>query len=265
MSRLGELTPLPADYLYPGDEASQKIYEKLSLAEKLNENVCGKWWSMYDLMKYFHSGFMPEEGETNYIRYEIDLTAPELRHAMSSDPNLKSSVDTSMMTGLTKLSGQLLGQVAKAKQMATESVAAATSSGLGLSVRRGGAKKKWRGGDNMMQQGMMMQPQGMMMQPQGMMQPEDPTAQIAELLKPENLEKECLNDVFQILFNSRNRIFITDSKPGNLALVSSLGIPPQPPLTGPPAPAPPVGGRRKTRKSKMGKKSGKTRRYRRKH
>jgi hypothetical protein len=259
-NRLGELTPLPPDYLYPNDENSRKIYEKLTIPDQLNSG--GKWWSMYDLMKYFHSGFLPEEGDSNYIRYEIDLTAPELKNAMSTDPNLKSTVDTSMMTGLTKLSGQLLGQVAKAKQMATESVAAATSSGLGLSVRRGGKRKSWRGGDDTMQQGMMMQP-GMMQQ--GMMQPEDPSAEIAKLLKPENLEQECLNDVFQILFNSRNRIFITDSKPGSLALVSTLGIPPQPPITGPPAPAPPVGGRRKTRKSKMGKKSGKTRRYRRKH
>ena len=42
MSKLGELTPLPADYLYPGDDASQKIYEKLSTADKLSDAVAAK-------------------------------------------------------------------------------------------------------------------------------------------------------------------------------------------------------------------------------
>jgi hypothetical protein len=101
--------------------------------------------------------------------------------------------------------------------------------------------------------------------------PTDPGSQITALVSAENLEKECLNDLFSILFNSRNRIFITDSKPGTLGLVSTLNIPKHPSLTAPVAvPVPVIGGLRrrlhKTRKFgkkiiKMGKKHWKSRKH----
>ena len=101
--------------------------------------------------------------------------------------------------------------------------------------------------------------------------PTDPGSQITALVSAENLEKECLNDLFSILFNSRNRIFITDSKPGSLGLVSTLNIPKHPSLTAPVAvPVPVIGGLRrrlhKTRKfgkkiNKMVKKHWKSRKH----
>jgi hypothetical protein len=263
-----DLTPLPADYVFPDDTASQEIYEKMSPADRLNNG--GKWWSMYDLMKFFHSGFLPENGETNFIRYEIDLTAPELTSSKSTDPNLPNEVNSNMLNGLNKLSSEIVTKLAEVKNQATNAAAAAATSGLGLAARipvSGGGKNKknkW-GGDPTPPYGAPPPPYG------APPPPTDPGSQITALVSAENLEKECLNDLFSILFNSRNRIFITDSKPGTLGLVSTLNIPKHPSLTAPVAvPVPVIGGLRrrlhKTRKFgkkiiKMGKKHWKSRKH----
>ena len=278
-----DLTPLPADYVFPDDTASQEIYEKMSPSDRLNNG--GKWWSMYDLMKFFHSGFLPENGETNFIRYEIDLTAPELTASKSTDPNLSTEVNTNMLNGLNKLSSPIVTKLAEVKNQATNAAAAAATSGLGLAARipqgpGGGGKnkkKKWGGDDTQPPPygapsppppyGAPPPPPGYGAPPP----PTDPGSQITALVSAENLEKECLNDLFSILFNSRNRIFITDSKPGTLGLVSTLNIPKHPSLTAPVAvPVPVIGGLRrrlhKTRKfgkkiNKMVKKHWKSRKH----
>ena len=277
-----DLTPLPADYVFPDDTASQEIYEKMSPADRLNNG--GKWWSMYDLMKFFHSGFLPENGETNFIRYEIDLTAPELTASKSTDPNLSTEVNTNMLNGLNKLSSQIVTKLAEVKNQATNAAAAAATSGLGLAARipqgpGGGGKSKknkWGGDDPLPPPygapsppppyGAPPPPPGYGAPPP----PTDPGSQITALVSAENLEKECLSDLFSILFNSRNRIFITDSKPGSLGLVSTLNIPKHPSLTAPVAvPVPVIGGLRRRRRLhkthkkiiKMGKKHWKSRKH----
>jgi hypothetical protein len=252
-NRLGPLTPLPGEYLYPdSDDASKKrleTYNALSDADKLNRG--GKWWSMFDLMKYFHSGILPEHGDTNFINFEIDFTSPELKRAESTDPTLKQEVMSSMTPGLQELSSKLLKQIADMKVAATTNVAAATSQGLmgrmGMGqqpqapVQGGSKKKKTKGGA---------------------------IETIEDLLNPMKLEEECLKDLFRIKLNSRNRIFITDSKKGSLALVETLHLPKAadipdvlpdvPPAQNPP---PAVGGRKnKTRKGRKHNKKGKTHR-----
>ena len=283
-----DLTPLPADYVFPDDKESQEKYEKMSPADRLNNG--GKWWSMYDLMKFFHSGFLPENGETNFIRYEIDLTAPELAASKSTDPNLPNEVNTNMLNGLNKLSSEIVSKLAEVKNQATNAAAAAATSGLGLAARipqgpggGGNYKKNKKGGEPPYgappPYGTPPPPYGAPPPPYGAPPPgygappppTDPGSQITALVSAENLEKECLNDLFSILFNSRNRIFITDSKPGSLGLVSTLNIPKHPSLTAPVAvPVPVIGGLRrrlhKTRKFgkkiiKMGKKHWKSRKH----
>jgi hypothetical protein len=245
-NKLGPLTPLPGEYIYPNSDDKSKEnlakYNAMSDDDKLANG--GKWWSMFDLMKFFHSGFLPEHSDTNFINFEIDFTSPELKRAEVTDPTLKQEVYSSMTPGLQELSSKLLRLIAEMKVAATTNVAAAQSQGLGIG-RRGGSKKnrKLKGGEG---------------------------ETIDMLLDPMKLEEECLKDLFRIKLNSRNRIFITDSKPGKLALVDILNLPRDPaPLAdttqnaAPQNPAPQNAGKKnKTRKGRKGNKKSITRRKR---
>jgi len=211
--RLGPLVPLPSDYLYPdNDELSSKKREEY---EKLPDDSArvakgGKWWSMFDLMKYYHSGILPEHSDTNFINFEIDFTAPELTRANFTDPNLKNEIVNSMTPGLQALSGKLTRLISDMKVSATTNVAAASTSGL---LRRGFGADGPQG------------PQGGKKSKKNKTKKGGEGETIEQLIDPMKLEEECLRDLFRIKLNSRNRIFVTDSKKGTLPLSSTLNLP----------------------------------------
>jgi hypothetical protein len=201
------------------------------------------WWSMHDLMKYFHDGFLTLENDANMFSFQIDLTAPELLANSNRNPQLLSSLNTAM-NNLQKITNEILTEFNAAQ---SANAAQSTQMVLNSTARRGGKKKyKLRGGD---------------------------LPNISDKFSADRIKKECLNDLKLDTFSSRDRIFIVD---GNLpvvteALKSQIAAPaaPEAPvvLAAPPV-APmvaPAAGGSKTRKGKKGRKGkkSKTRKYRR--
>jgi len=246
---LTNLTPLPAEYLYPGtDDASKKSREAYEKSDKLNNG--GKWWSMYDLMRYFHSGFLPEEGDSNFIKFELDLTKPELKLASLLDPKLQQEIDAKINPLVQDFSSKIQDLISKMREEMTTNVAAAAAQrGAPMLMAKGGRHKRIRGGDS------------------------DTTNAINELVDPMNLKTFILNSISGLEFTSLDRIFITNSVKGQLELAPILGIKTDASVielairdanaaANAPADANKVGGRRyKTRKHRhKGKSHGKTRR-----
>jgi len=257
-----ELTPLPGDYLYPGkDEESKKareVYDALKDVEKIKNG--GKWWSMYDLMKFFHSGFIPEEGDNNYITFKLDLTSPTLKWNSVINPSLLQRINTPTNTLTQKLSTDVNNLIAAMKVQTTTQVATAASGPRGAQLfatqpvgGKRNKKNKMRGGA-----------------------PED---EIKQLVSADNLKSFILEGISNIEFTARDPVFLTTIKKGNLLkadAITSIGenintiknavaaISPAAaePLAAPaPAPAavPPAAGgqgkKYKTRKARKNKKS----------
>ena len=257
--------PISTPMLIPKDilsEQEQKLYEQFKgNAPELEKRF--KWWSMHDLMKYFHSGLMTKENDANMFSFQIDLTAPELEANAARNPQLLSSLNTAMsnLSVITnEISADFSALQSETSNKLTQTVLDATSRKSG-----GNWKKSKKGG----------------------------APNFAEKFSADRLKKECLNDLKTDTFGSRDRIFVVD---GLLPLASEelknqiaapvVAQPPAvvpgapllpgaPPLPGAPAAAPGAagpaaaaapgmgGGRRKTRK---GRKHGKKRKtHRRRH
>jgi hypothetical protein len=210
------------------------------------------WWSMHDLMKYFHTQqFLTTlENDANMFSFQIDLTAQDLAANAARNPALLTNLNTAM-TNLQSITNEIVtefnaAQAANAQQ--------STALVLNATQRRGGGKKKNKlhGGET----------------------------NIAEKFTPDRIKKECFNDLKLDTFDSRDRIFIVDGKLPVVteALSNQIADPlPEPAApvavaaVGAPAPAvaPAAGGgktRRRKRGSKQGSKQskkGKTRKYRR--
>jgi len=258
-AKLPNLTPLPGYLLYPTDDTKAKAYDNLkSDDERFKEG--GKWWSMYDIMKEFHSGILPEHSDANYLEFEIDFTSPHLKVATITDPNMVQELNSTMTIGLQSLSSKIQSLISKLQLEANVQAMRASTSGV-LSRQQqlpgGGGKRKKKGGA-----------------------PGDPpnaADEINNLVNPTNLEKECLKDIFRVKVNSWDRIFITNAKKDHFPLKSVLNLPDQAAVmeqvkiaeiaaeAEAAAPEIQVGGRRKTRKGrKYGKRKAKThRKYRR--
>jgi hypothetical protein len=243
-SRLGPLTPLPSDYLYPGkDDASEKLRKEYDALpdDTARLNKGGKWWNMYDLMKYFHSGIMPELSDVNYINYEIDFTAPELKRAASADPALANEVNSSMTPGLQALSSKIQTLISQ-QQLAASKAALETTTSAITRPRSGGKRKGKTGGANPpgaaaaadagVPPGVISPPAAVIAAPPaaGVAPAAAPVAPVQEtvdsLISVANLEAECLRDLFRVKLNSNNRIFITDaSKKVPLPFKTALNLP----------------------------------------
>ena len=232
-----------------------------------------KWWSMHDLMEYYHSGLMTKENKSNMFSYKIDLTGPELEINSARNPQLISNLNTAM-GNLTKVTGEISKAFVDQQSTAATSLQQSTLSAV---MKKGGKNSNTnkknkqtnkRGG----------------------------AVDIATLFSGDRLKTECLNDLVLDTFNSRDRIFIVDgllppltpgldkqiaeaALPGAAALpvgaaalpvgaaaaaalpgaaaalpVGAAAIPP------PPVQAVQVGGRRKTRKL-IKKKKGRGRKH----
>jgi len=225
MVSLGPLTPLPADYLYPASNDSlypdnkkfRESYANLKTdPEKLNAG--GKWWSMFELMKYWHSGILPEMADSNFINFAIDFTAP----ALSRNSKLKADVDTALLSGIQNLSTNINRLVSEGKLKAAQNL---------VEVSTANTANRF---------GVMGQPQGPGpgQPPQGQGQGQGNNGPssldtLESLLAPKNIENECINDFSKLLLNSTERFFITDAKKGHLALSNSLpAVAPVDPMVG---------------------------------
>ena len=213
-AKLGNLTPLPGYLLYPDSKDKAEAYDKLP-SDQARFDEGGKWWSMYDLMDYFHSGIMPEHSKTNYFEFEIDFTSPHLKVSSITDPNMVQELNSTMTNGLQSLASNVQNLISKL-QVEASNKTLDISTGALLTNRRGGAKRKFkRGGDG--------EPLPLAGQP--------PAAalgtadQITALLSPANLEIECLKDIFRVKLNTWDRIFITNGKKDKLPLHSALNMP----------------------------------------
>jgi hypothetical protein len=226
MSALGPLIPIPKKLIKdPARIAEYESLEKdpVALLAKF------KWWSLHDLMTEFHDGLMPKENNANYLKFEIDLSADELKRSTITDPSLKSNVDRAMTPGL-------------------QNIATATQA-LITDIKVQGA--------NQMAQNVTGALRPQVIQAAPIAAPVVPGAPVvagepAEVIDPipysaANLEKECLKDLLGLVLTSKERIFVTD------------GVLPS---------SPQLGGLIKMRKTRKGRKHGqrkpKTRRHRRK-
>ena len=208
--------PLPAEYLFPDaiNAEAKKTYEAMTQDQKIING--GKLWSMYDLMKYYHSGFMPTNNDANYIEYEIDFMHDDIPGEIKEDPVMVNLVKTKMNEAFQPLSSMVTTQYAKNKtDMISEQSGILASS---LSRRMGGggefdnnnnnnnnnnqfAQQQMPGNQGQQQQ----QQQPQQQQPSGNMFDGNPQS----ILSPEYLTDRCLSSIGGITFNSLNRIFVT--------------------------------------------------------
>ena len=262
VSTIGEAFLIPRDILSKDEQA---VYDMVPEAER---KIRYKWWSMHDLMKYYHNGLLTLENDANIFAFRIDLTAPELTQNKFRDSGLGTGLDTAMMSlnDVTNAISQVItGTREKLITQQQETTMNAT-------MRRGGKKK-----------GKKTQKGGVFDIVPSFI---DPAFTPSEAFSAKKLKNECMNDLEKDIFNSRNRIFVVDGKlptytaPGLEVLTAAEkqledelkanvaanpNMPPMPPQAIPLpgiAPSVSVGGRRrKTRKLRNKKsKRGKTRR-----
>lgn len=211
-AKLANLTPLPGNYLYPKDNAKAEAYDKLPSDEaKFKEG--GKWWSMYDLMKYFHSGLLPEHSDANYFNFEIDFTSPHMKVAAVTDPNMVQELNSTMTTGLQTLASNVQNLISQLQVEANNATVGLTTSAL--TRPRIGGKGKGKGKGKRGGEGEV---------PMAAAPAISTADKIKNLLSAENLEVECLKDIYRVKLNTWDRIFVTNGKKNNLGLSDTLNL-----------------------------------------
>jgi len=215
--KISNLTPLPGNLLYPDDTKLAEEYDKLPENVRLNERD-GKHWSMYQLMKFFHSGILPEHSDANYFEFEIDFTSPHLRISTIDDPNMVQEVHSTMTIGLQSLASKIQGLIGKLQVEASTKALEISQNAMNRPIRGGKNKKKNQYGGV---EGDLAPPAaGFPPAPA----PADTAGQLTALLSPTGLEAECLQDLFRVKLNTWDRIFITNGKKNNLPLSSVLNL-----------------------------------------
>lgn len=264
-AKLANLTPLPGKLLYPDDKEKASAYDNLPTDEaKFKEG--GKWWSMYDLMKEFHNGILPEHSDANYFEFEIDFTSPHLKVAAVTDPNMLQEVNSTMTNGLQSLSSNIQNLISKLQMEANTALVSQTTSALAR-PQRGGSKGKGRnkrGGQ--LPEAPAAAPAPALAPAAALAAPAATADQLTKLVSAESLEAECLKDIFRVKLNTWDRIFITNAKPNTLKAAASLNLPKESAIRDQVIAAAQAQGGARTRKMKRrrgGSKKGKTHRRRR--
>jgi hypothetical protein len=227
-------------FLIPRDilsEAEQKVFDQFK-DNKAELTRRFKWWSLHDIMAYFHSGLMPKENNANMFSFKIDLTSDEISANKNRNPGLKLGLDTAM-NNLNVVTNGLVKDFTDVQKEASQTQAqiAMRSPIIPQAQVTGGGRKKKnnsKGG----------------------------AIDIGAKYTPEFLKNECLKDLLLDNFNSRDRIFITDGNLPNVTdqLKNQIA---EPDPTVPVVVAAVKGGRRKTRKGRKSYKKSKTHRRRR--
>ena len=164
----------------------QTVYDSLTPAER---DIQYKWWSMHDILKYYHSGFITLENDANFFNFKIDLTKAELADMKYRDPQLVAGLNQSMdnlADVTTAIANRFIAEKAKFAQQQQDSTMRALTP-----RQQGGKKRKQKGGIFAV----------------------DPNEDISLAFSKDKLREECMNDLFKDTFTSRNRIFLVDSLP----------------------------------------------------
>ena len=280
--KLTGLVPLPPEFLFPGkDDASKAAlakYAALPPDQRLLNG--GKWWSMFDLMKQFYGGIMPEHGETNFIQYAIDLTNPDVKYNEIADPMLVAEINMSMIPTFQQVNTDINAIIGEMKtKAAADALKVVTDANT--SNRKSGGKKKGGAPDAAAAAAAPAAPApaapaAPAPAAPAPAAPAPPAKTIESILSADNLKQICLADVAKITLNSLNRIYVTNTKPGALPLstgrvapvlagVLDQAVAAEKLAENIAAQQPLIGGRRrrnKTRKDRGKKKGKKTRRRR---
>ena len=247
VSTIGEAFLIPRDIL---SKDEQVVYDSVPEADR---KLRYKWWSMHDIMSYYHSGFIPLENNANIFAFRIDLTSPELIQNKYRDTGLGTGLETAMMN-LNDVTNAIAQTITSTREKLIMQQQETT---LNATMRRGGKGKKQKGGIYELKPAIT-----------------DPAFSPSEAFSAQKLKNECMNDLEKDIFNSRNRIFVVDGKlpmytPPALDALQAQEKQLEEELArnaNVPAPAPAAGGRRKrrtTHKKKQPGKKGKSRRMRR--
>jgi len=188
----GEPFLIPRDIL---SEPEQKLYDEIKEKnpEELKERY--KWWSMYEIMKFYGSGLIPKVNAANFFPFKIDLTAPELLQNKYRDVDLVNGFDMAM-SKLNDLSAAISdyynqSQAKWTKETAEVTLSAATKSRGGKKMSGRPTKKSKKGGGTFIV---------------------DINKKINEIFTKETLQKQCTEALLGDVFHSRNRIFLVDNE-----------------------------------------------------
>jgi hypothetical protein len=180
-------------------DAEKKMYEDIEKnnPEELKQRY--KWWSMHDIMKFYHSGLIPKENDANFFPFKIDLTAPELLQNKYRDQDLVNGFEVAM-SKLKDVTSAIAKYHTEAKAQWSNTM---TQSTLGASMRKGGNKdkkskhhsrksKNQRGGEEVFTV--------------------NNNDDVNVAFSYEKLKDQCTLSLFNDVFHSRNRIFLVDNQ-----------------------------------------------------
>ena len=229
-----EVVILPEKYLKT-DEQRALYKANANNPEELKKHF--KWWSMHDIMDFYHSGFAPIENKANALTFKIDFTSPEMLENQKVNPDLINRITTGMsqLKGLESEIERTIMDVDKGNTAQIQAMA------MRAPPPRGGSKNKYpkkKGGEAM--QGMQMPGMPMPGMPMpgpapgmpmpgpapGMPMPGMPMpAPAAPAQKPYSMERiqmECFKDLLNINISTQDKIFevskTTTPIQGNTAL-----------------------------------------------
>ena len=193
----GEPFIIPREIL---SEPEQKMFDEIKETSTEEHKQRYKWWSMYDIMKFYGSGLIPKVNAANFFPFKIDLTAPELLQNKYRDPDLVNGFDTAMMN-LNDVTAAITEYYNNAKaewtkESAETTLRAATSHGGG---KKSTTQKRKSNYKNKNKKG-------------GQTFKIDPKSKINEAFAANVLKDQCTLALYNDVFHSRNRIFLVDNQ-----------------------------------------------------
>jgi hypothetical protein len=191
----GEPFMIPREIL---SEPEQKLFDEIKEKNPEEFNQRYKWWSMYDIMKFYGSGLIPKVNAANFFPFKIDLTSPELSQNKFRDADLVHGFDTAMMN-LNDVTAAITDYYNNAKAEWTRESAESTLRAAihgGKQSTRQKAKSNYK---NKTKKG-------------GQTFKVDPKLKINEAFSANILKDQCTLALFGDVFHSRNRIFLVDNQ-----------------------------------------------------
>jgi hypothetical protein len=185
VSSIGEPFLIPRDILSKDEQA---VYDMVPEADR---KIRYKWWSMHDIMKYYHTGLLTLENDANIFAFRIDLTAPELAQNKFRDNGLSTGLETAMLS-LNDVTNAIPQVITSTREKLITQQQETT---MNATMRRGGKKGIKKGGAFVITPNV-----------------NDPAFTPAEAFSAIKIKNECMNDLEKDIFNSRNRIFVVDGK-----------------------------------------------------
>ena len=190
----GEPFLIPREVL---SEPEQQMFDEIKEKNPEEFNQRYKWWSMYDIMKFYGSGLIPKVNAANFFPFKIDLTSPELAQNKYRDSDLVNGFDTAMMN-LNNVTAAITdyynnAKAAWTKESAETTLRAATSHG-GKKTTKKNKQTKYKNKKG------------------GQIFKADPNLKINEAFSANIIKDQCTLGLLNDVFHSRNRIFLVDNQ-----------------------------------------------------